>query len=113
MLKTKFGRSIEAIQELSASSLDSEEMQDIEIDITKLDTVNFETIKGIVDSIQHEVINKLQFELHKKLGLTLTPTQKGCMFKIALQVCWIEQFMRTESIIVQKERLFQEKKSKF
>jgi hypothetical protein len=73
-----------------ASSLNSDEMQDIEIDITKLDTVNFETVKGIVDSIQHEVIDKLQFELHKKLGLTLTPTQKGCMFQIALQVCWIE-----------------------
>ena len=61
-----------------------------ELDVTKMKDIRYETICGLIDDIQYEIINVLAKELHQKLALNFTQSQKGLIYQLALQVCWIE-----------------------
>ena len=61
--------------------------------------MNHQNVRKLVHEIlENKIMNKLQVELHQKMGLHLKPQTKAKIINGAMHTCWLEQYMRAKSL---------------
>jgi tetrahydromethanopterin S-methyltransferase subunit G len=77
---TRFGQKVDTDSDDSSSLDRSVSMDQFDFESAKMNHLDFSKVKGLVDDIQHEIIDVLEGELHQKLALALSKEQKGLIF---------------------------------